>query len=200
MECWRCQRQSTESPAYTHTELEAIIQDRINHAFYKSATPDWLASVMVDLCECLHWDLPTALTFLANVGRKAEADNTASITAEHLREVLQHLYDWKNNIEHFYLSEQLLLFAVTKLLALQDQFFSISIPEVKQLYETLCMRHNIQHLQGKDTFTNLLKVMDKKTCLLVHTTTIILCCPVSVLLPRLEKVLSLTLQPILITP
>ena len=155
---------------------------------------------MVDLCEYLHLDLPTVFTFLVNVGRKAEADNTASITAEHIREVLQHLYDWKNNIEHFYLSEQLLLFAVTNLLALQDQLFSIPILEVKQFYETLCMRHNIQHLQGKDTFVNLLKVMNKRTCLLVHTTTIILCCPVSVLLPRLEKLLSLTLQPIIKTP
>ena len=114
--------------------------------------------------------------------------------------MLQHLYDWKNGIEQFYLSEQLLLFAVTKLLALHDQVFSIPISEVKHFYETLCIQHNIKHIQGKDTFANLLKMMNKKTCLLVHTTTIILCCPISVLLPRLEKLLSLTLQPIVKTP
>ena len=194
------QRFSIHLPEYTRIELKTIIQDRINHALSDTAVPDWLASVMVDLSECLHLDLPTIFIFLANVGRKAEAENAESITAEHIREVLQHLYDWKNGIEQFYFSEQLLLFAVTKLLALHDQVFSIPISEVKHFYETLCIRHNIKHIQGKDTFANLLKMMNKKTCLLVHTTTIILCCPISVLLPRLEKLLSLTLQPIVKTP
>ena len=155
---------------------------------------------MVDLSECLHLDLPEVFTFLTNIGRKAEAENTACITAEHLREVLQRLYDWKNNIENFSLPEQILLFAVTKLLALQDQIFSIPVLEVKQFKATLCLRHNIKSpITGTDQFTSLLTLMNKQKCLLVHTTTIILCCPVSFLLPRLEHLLAQTLQPLIKT-
>ena len=155
---------------------------------------------MVDLSECLHLDLPEVFTFLTNIGRKAEAENTAYITAEHLREVLQRLYDWKNNIENFSLPEQILLFAVTKLLALQDQIFSIPVLEVKQFYATLCLRHNIKSpITGTDQFTSLLTIMNKQKCLLVHTTTIILCCPVSFLQPYLERLLSQTLQPLIKT-
>ena len=179
------QSSEIDLPVYTREQLIDIFQIRVGLAFQPYVVPDWFTTAIVDILDCLKQDIRTGLNFLLNIGRTAEFKDVNVLTAEGIREVLYKMYDWDTEVEFFSLEEQLMLLTVTKLLTMQKNGVAVPITHVKSLYQTLNTTYQAGKTNTRD-FNSILQCMNNKKGILLYNDTIILCCPVNVLLPRLE--------------
>ena len=99
------------------------------------------------------------------------------------------MYDWDIEVETFSLEEQFMLLTITKLLATQKNGVAVPITHVKRLYHTLSTTYPARRATARD-FDTTLQRMNNKKGILLYQDTVILCCPLNVLLPRLECFLS----------
>ncbi|MEM2909965.1 MAG: ORC1-type DNA replication protein [Nitrososphaerota archaeon] len=131
-------------PEYDTNQLYNILSYRASEAFFDNVVLEESISLIADLAS-ERGDARYAIETLWRGGKYAEAEESSVVTPEHVRKAAASIYPAikKENLAYLSLHEKLILLAITRALASNENAYTTS-SELNEVYRLVCEEYRVQ--------------------------------------------------------